>query len=228
MLRNYVTSQEDLAERLKVQVPLGESGGVEVTQFRFDVTTPWNRPTPRPKSGLYTGLRKAEDPPGMWWMSDMPNEIMEQWDFLHALQRAPRDSRILIFGLGLGVVLHAALLMEHKGPFDVVEKDARVLALMKEHYEWEARICRAEVRFHLADAFEWEPPEPARWHLGYADIWRDMSEANLEGIAKLRARFGPRCVWFGAWSEAEGQWLRGEREAGRVIPGVPVVEGAPA
>lgn len=226
MFSSTVNSPEDLAERLKVQVPLGESGGVIVERFEFGKQSPWDRPTPRPREGQYTGLRKAEDP-GRWWMSDMPNEVFEHMEFLMALQRAPRNSSILILGLGLGLGLHGALLMRHQGPIDVVEKDGRVLALMQEHYEWEARICRAEVRFHLADAYTWEPPNrETYWHLGYADVFRDMIETNLQGIARLRKRFEKRCLWFGAWSEREALWLKGEREAGRVVPGVPVAHSS--
>lgn len=212
---------DQLAEHLKVEriLPEGTSGNVEVRRVKFTETTVWPRPGQRPPPGIYTELRID----GETWMSDMPNEVHEQMAFLDALNRAPRDSNILICGLGLGVILHGALLMLHRGPIDIVEYNPDVLAVVQPAYEEAARIADVEVRFHLASAYTWKMPPDARWHIGWIDIHRDLTEANLSDLDRLEARYGPRCLWLGSWSRREGEALRRHRESGAPpIPGVPV------
>ena len=218
-MQTLALNAAQLAEHLKVKVPLGVSGDVEIRKFRFTDKTLWPRPGERPKAGEYTELRLA----GETWMSDMPNEIHEQIAFIHALNRAPRDSRILICGMGLGVVLNCALLMLHRGPIDIVENNADVLALVQPFYEEQARIADVEVRFHLASAYTWQFAPDARWHIGWIDIHRDIIETNLPDIERLHAKYGPRCVWLDSWSRAEAEMLKAHRESGGApLPNVPV------
>lgn len=216
-----LSDPEDLAELFKVQVPPGVSGPCEVRHCKITEDGPWPRPGKRPRPGIYTELLRDGDV----WMSDLPSEtVYEQQPLLRALNRAPRNSPMVILGCGLGVVIRAALLLLHKGPIDVVEIDANVLALCQEHYEEQALFAGATVRFHLANAHDWPEATVGRWAIGWADIWRDLSEANLPQIEALQARYAPRCLWYGSWSEDEGRYLKGEREAGRVVPGIPVVQ----
>lgn len=210
---------DGLAEALKSKVKPGVSGNVEILHTKIDERTLWHRPGPPPKPGIYTELRKDS----ITWMSDHANEVKEQLDFLNALNRAPHNTPILILGLGLGVVLDAALRMEHKGPIDVVEIDAHVLALVQPQFEEWARLADAEVRFHCANAYEWSGARTGRWGLVWADIDPAIVETNLPGNERLEALYGPRTIWMGVWGKAQAEYLRAHRLSGAPpIPGIPV------
>ncbi len=174
------------------------------------------RPGPRPPNGRYCELAKD----GVTWMSDLPAEIEESRDFLEKLAELPRDSRLLILGLGLGVLIQAAMDLGHKGPVEVVEIDERVAGLVGSQYLGKADAAGMQLRIVMGDAYTYAPE--GHFAACYADIWPAIEEENLPEIQTLRDRYLACCDWFGAWSEKEALWLRGEREAGRIVYGVPV------
>ncbi len=178
----------------------------------------WARPGPKPQHGRYCELVKD----GVSWMSDLPAEIEESRDFLDQLEAAPRNSSILMLGLGLGVLIQAMLDLGHKGPVEVIEIDERVAGLVGSQYLGKADQAGMQLRIVMGDAYSHPLPEEAHWDLCYADIWAAIEEQNLPEIERIRRYWGPHCGWLGCWSEKEALWLRGEREAGRIVPGVPV------
>lgn len=147
------------------------------------------------RPGTYTALKLN----GRLWMSDTD---AEKRDHMPALRRMAglRAERILINGLGLGMVLKGALSLDHVKHVDVVEIDERVIKLVGSHYAQDSRV-----HLHHADAYEqasrW--PKGTRWDVAWSDIWPDICVDNLEGIAKLRRSYGRRTGWHDCWLRPE-------------------------
>lgn len=143
------------------------------------------------RPGVYTALTLN----GRLWMSDTSAEKKDHmpavWQ-MHGL----KAKRVLINGLGLGMVLKAALAMDHVEHVDVVEIDERVVSLVGPHYTKDPRV-----QIHHADAYEqttrW--PKGTRWDVAWSDIWPDICTDNLEGMARLRRSYGRRTIWHDCW-----------------------------
>jgi hypothetical protein len=150
--------------------------------------------------GTYTKLVVGKDPDDPWstarlWMSDTPAEkrdhvpAVAMIDFLKA-------KRVIINGLGLGMVLKAALSFDHVEHVDVVEISEEVIKLVGPHYTDDPRVNIIQ-----ADAYEqakaW--PTGTRWDVGWSDIWMDMDTDDLAGHARLNRSYGQRCQWHECW-----------------------------
>lgn len=146
----------------KVSVPEGTSGSITVKRF---VVTEKDSRADAMRSifsgsarfvdpGTYTGMYEG----GVLWMSDTRDEIHD-----HSGAIIEATGRVLIHGLGIGMVVQACL---RKG-----------------------------------DAYTWELPKGSRWDVAWHDIWPSITSGNLEGIARLKRRFGKRVDWQGAWCE---------------------------
>jgi hypothetical protein len=178
-----IDNPRDLAIHFgKVQVPPGVSGNLEVREVHFTDESPWEHPGERPVPGPYTELLRDGEP----WLSSFPDEVARLMPLFRALNRAPRESRVLLLGMGLGVHLRAALVLLHRGPIDIIEANPHVLALMQPHWEEMADFARCEVRFHFTAPLAWERAAVDRWHIGYAS-------APDERLASI---YAPRCLWF--------------------------------
>jgi hypothetical protein len=179
----------------KVNVPEGTSGAwsvrrITVTeeQSSFDrlraVINGGARYVP---AGDYTQLLRG----GTIVMSDTPDEIRDHMGFIH---RA--SGRVLIGGLGLGVVLQALLRKPDITHVTVIEKSPDVIKLVAPSY----KDPRVEVI--QADILEWKPPPSAIWDCSWFDIWDFICSDNLEQMARLKRRFARRVkVSQGAWCE---------------------------
>jgi len=121
-------------------------------------------------------------------MSDTP---AEKRDHLGIVKRA--RGRILINGLGLGVVLQAILLKPEVYKVDVVEISEEVIWLVAPY------IGDERVTIYHADAFTWKPPKGVRYNVIWHDIWYTLSEDNLSEMKKLHRRYGRKCDWQGSW-----------------------------
>lgn len=139
------------------------------------------------KPGTYTRLLHG----GACIMSDTH---AERRDHLDIVWRA--RGKVLINGLGLGVVVNACLLREDVEKVVVIEKSPDVLALVAGHYR-----AKFGARFHyeLADAYTYQPPKGTRYGAVWHDIWSGINTDNLEGMAKLHRKYGKRCDWQGSW-----------------------------
>jgi hypothetical protein len=105
-------------------------------------------------------------------MSDTPSEINEH---AHAIEHA--TGRVLIHGLGLGVLVSALLAKPDVTHIDVVEIDPDVMRLTAPYY-----MDHPKVEVHLGDAVEvaraWRPTEV--WDYVWHDIWSQISDNNLD------------------------------------------------
>jgi hypothetical protein len=116
---------------------------------------------------------------GEVWMSDTPDEVADHVPFIHAAR-----GNVLVNGLGLGVVVQALLRKPEVTRIDVVEKSPDVARLIGPCFAQDPRFC-----LHVADAWEWTPPEGLRYDWAWHDIWRDISPDNLAEFTRIRKRY---------------------------------------
>lgn len=177
----------------KVTIPEGELDGMRVRRFivsdrdaSFSFLRGGGRGVP---AGLYTRLTSG----GVFWMSDTPAEWRDHRPAVSQIRREGAK-RVLINGLGIGMVLKAALACEHVEHVDVVEKDPRVVALVGPHYLTDPRVA-----IHTADAYAVTWPTGTTWDVAWHDIWPDLCTDNLPLMSKLHRRYGRRVSWQGSW-----------------------------
>jgi hypothetical protein len=108
--------------------------------------------------------------------------------------------RVLIAGLGLGMILHPILRKGEVKSVVVVEKHRDVIDLVTPHYS------SRKLRVVCADIFEWVPEPGEKFDVIYFDIWPDQTTANLCEMGKLHQRFKYRLDrenperWMDSWS----------------------------
>lgn len=184
-------------EAMTVDLPECEQDGLSVERFtieRNDIRhLMYGSRATRP--GTYTALKLN----GRLWMSDTD---AEKQDHMPAVRKMVsfQAKRVIINGLGLGMVLKAALAMDHVEHVDVVEIDERVIRLVGEHYARDPRV-----KLHHADAYAQASLWPAgtRWDVGWSDIWPDICLDNMASITRLRRSYGRRTDWHDCWSREQ-------------------------
>jgi len=180
-------------EVMTVDLPECEQDGLKVERFTIERNDIHNfrlgaRAT---RPGTYTGLMLN----GRLWMSDTDAEKRDHMNATHQMV-SWRAKRVLINGLGLGMVLKAALTLDHVEHVDVVEIDERVIRLVGSHYAQDPRV-----HLHHADAYKqascWS--KGTTWDVGWSDIWPDLCTDNLESMSRLRRSYGRRTNWHDCW-----------------------------
>lgn len=139
-------------------------------------------------------------------MSDTRAEILDHYEVIDAMAW-PHTERVLIHGLGLGMVLNAALSFDHVKHVDVVEKDPDVIKLIAPSYTSDPRV-----HIHEGDAFTYKFPPNTRWDIAWHDIWGTISAENLPDMFTLKRRYQNRSDWQGCWAERECRKLRDEQK----------------
>ncbi|MBQ6357620.1 MAG: hypothetical protein IJI97_01520 [Clostridia bacterium] len=187
-----------LHDLMTVSVPEGELNGMKVERFEVKAHDLNNlrealRSGRGTRPGIYTRLTEN----GSVWMSDVDAEKRDHLTPLAHIRNL-KAKRVLLNGLGLGMVLKAALSFDHLEHIDVVERDERVIKLVGPHYLRDPRV-----RIHHADAYEqtkaW--PKGTRWDVGWSDIWQDISTDDLPQMARMNRSYGRRCTWHGCWGQ---------------------------
>lgn len=184
-------------DEYKVTVPEGEIGDWKLERFTVEPgTIEGMRLVLAGRScrpGTYTRLLRRNE----LWMSDTPAEIS---DHLGAIRRMEASGgNVLIHGLGIGMVLAAALRAKDVKKVDVVEIDPDVISLVGDHYMAMAAENGTELVIHCDDALTKKWPAGSRWTIVWHDIWINITEDNLPDMHKLHRSFGRRCDWQGSW-----------------------------
>lgn len=131
----------------------------------------------------------------------MSNTRMEVVTNSEAFKAA--TGRVLINGLGMGMLLEAILSKPDVTYVRVIEHDPDVIALVGPHF---ARDRRVEI-IH-ADAYEYVPERGERFNYAWHDIWDTISPRNLPLMARLGRRYGKRrCDAQGFWAR---EWIRSD------------------
>jgi hypothetical protein len=189
------------AMALGERIPEGSSGPWRVERFTVDdKAARLDRRTGRGRgvsAGTYTRL--IDSRAGMFgdpMMSDTPAEMRDHaWAWMEARSRG---GRILVHGLGLGMVAQAMLALPNVDHVDIVELDPDVIALVAPSFQ--ADVDEGRLTIHQGDCFTKEWPKDAHWSVAWSDIWAEISQANLPEMAQLRRRFNKRvCDWHGCW-----------------------------
>lgn len=131
----------------------------------------------------------------------MSDTHAEKMDHAEAVRRA--KGIILINGLGIGMVLNAALLKREVEKALVVEKSSEVIGLSARHYQ-EKFGDRIEVIHD--DAITFSPPKGIRFGAVWHDIWDNICADNLEEMKALHRRYGRKTDWQGSWCRAECEY----------------------
>jgi len=215
-----VAEQEEFKSPHLVSVPLGQRGPWRIERLVIDQEAAWreqmrallnpHRPDRAVQLGTYTAL--VHETRGVV-MSDTPAEIDDHRPVLVKLED-PTVRRVLISGLGLGMVLQHALRQPHVEHVDVVEIDNDVRYLVGLHYQ-EMRLQlphRPGLVIHRGDALTYKVRHGARWDVAWHDIWDEISSDNLPEMARLKRRYASRVGWQGCWSEP---LAREQRRRGR-------------
>lgn len=199
----------ETTDRRRVRIPEGAHGRVSVERFtvkRDDIANVMaaikhGRGT---APGEYTALMIN----GHLWMSDTDAEWRDHLPAIWKIQDGAK--RVLINGLGLGMVVQAALDCEHVEHIDVVERDEDVIALVAPYYEATGRVT-----VHHADAYDIKWPTGITWDVAWHDIWVDLCTDNLAKMTKLHRKYGRRVGWQGSWGrELLRAQLRREQRTG--------------
>lgn len=217
----------NLIEQHKVDVPEGTVGKWEVERFEIsqsgasldDLRSTLNGYGYRAvRPGSYTRLTHGNNVV----MSDTRAEVMDHLTAIREIER--HGGRILIHGLGLGLVVQAALRCPTVDSVDVVELNREVVELVGPHYlgrplseaaspdpyspneRWASADQR--LRIYLGDALTFKFAPGARWSVVWHDIWTDLTSDNLPEMHRLHRRYGRRCRWQGSWARAHVESAR--------------------
>lgn len=195
-------------EYLKADIPPGRSGEWVVERFTQEDRGPVEQPlTPewmRYRPGDYTRLRKGP----VTFMTDL---YEEWWTQRRAIAEAwARGGRVLITGLGLGLVVDA-ILARAGSPVErvtIVEQSPDVIRLVADPLQ--ARHP-GRVEIVQADALTWLPPDGARYTVGWHDIWPNPYDASiLPEMDEAERRYAPYCDWQACWAR---EWAQSRRES---------------
>lgn len=141
------------------------------------------------RPGRYKRLRHAKR--GVV-MSNTPMEVHTNLDAYRAA-----TGRVLINGLGMGMLLEAVLSKPCVTHVRVIEIDPDVIALVGPHYLKDSRVEIIE-----ADAYAYRPSLGERFNYVWHDIWDSITEDNLPLMKKLGRRWSKRIA------DAQGFWAR--------------------
>ncbi len=153
------------------------------------------------RPGEYTELRRG----GITFMTDLYDEW---WTQRRAIERARSvGGRVLITGLGLGMVVEAILATPAPAEvtsITVLEQSTDVISLVAAQLH---RQFGQRIEIVHADAFSWRPSDGVRFDTVWHDIWPDPDAHHVDAdMAMLREHHEP-------WSEWQGFWPSDYREA---------------
>ncbi|ENF9375328.1 TPA: hypothetical protein ACWXE1_004793 [Klebsiella pneumoniae] len=149
-----------------------------------------------------TGNQNEYIPPGKYRrlsnngevvMSNTPMEINTCMEFI---ERA--TGRVLINGLGLGMVLHVILQKKEVTHVTVIEKEQDVINLVAP-----ALIDDKRVDIICADAMTYQPPAGVTYDVCWHDIWTYFSAENLQEMENLERKYLFLCKWQASWGMQE-------------------------
>lgn len=126
----------------------------------------------------------------------MSNTRMEVNTALEAYCHA--HGRVLINGLGLGMVLEGVLSKPEVTYVRVIEKEQDVIDLVGPHFANDPRV-----EIICADAYEYKPAKGEKFDYVWHDIWDDLSSANFPEMATLNRKYARAAAKQGTWSRKE-------------------------
>jgi hypothetical protein len=123
----------------------------------------------------------------------MSTALTEVGDALPFIARA--KGRVLVTGLGLGIVVRGLVDQPDVEHITVIERSPDVLHLVAPVFAGEPKV-----RIVQADAFRWQPD--GRFDHAWHDLWLTISQDNVEPMDRLRHRYAAHVGSQECWLEA--------------------------
>jgi hypothetical protein len=231
-------------KQLVVQwLPTGSSGSFAVR--RFEITkegaddynrhmaeneNAWAR-TRHVSPGMHTGLYEFDT--SSWlslvtstdpWMSDTPAEVLDHCNVM--IQMVKRGGRVLINGLGLGMIAAYALRRPNVTHVDVIELQGDIINLVGPHLPNQEKLT-----LHHVSAYDIEWNDE-RWNVAWHDIWPTINPDNLPDMDRLEAKYADRVDYQETWVREQCEEAVGKDAAWldqvdapikvRYVPGTPL------
>ena len=131
---------------------------------------------------------------GVLMMSDTRSEILDHRNFIGAAR-----GRVLVGGLGLGLVVAALACRDTVTSIDVVEYDPRIISLIEPRLRGQLAELADHINIIADDVFTWKPDKDLRWDCAWWDIWSTAEEENLAEMTTLHRRFGHKVGFQDSW-----------------------------
>ena len=186
------------------ECPEGELGNVVIEQFDFtEGQAKWAELHDMIQgrigialAGRYTRLSID----GTLMMTDTPDEIRDHMRVIaHTARVGTR--RVLVAGLGLGVVVRAILMNRHVEEAVVLEQSYDVIKLVGERWLLKEYGDRLEIRHR--DALLYRPVRGERYDVAWFDIWPTISGDHWPEMKLLHRRWARRTGWQDSWRSGE-------------------------
>lgn len=128
-------------------------------------------------------------------MSNTRMEILTSQD---AYDKA--TGRVLVAGLGLGMVVEGMLNKPDVTEVVVVEIDKDVIRLVGPHL---LKKYSGRISIHTGSIHNYVPE--GKFDFAWFDIWDEVSTENLTEMKELKAKFRKHCKASACWSQREAQ-----------------------
>lgn len=148
------------------------------------------------KAGTYTRLSHKG-----WWdpvMSDTPSERFDHYEVWKNAR-----GKVLINGLGLGLITGAIALKSIVTSITVIEIDQDLIDLVGPY--WLSKFPE-KIKIICEDALAFTPQE--RYDVVWHDIWNSICADNLKEMKILHRKYGKKCNWQGSWCRSLCERLR--------------------
>ncbi len=185
--------------KVELNLQPGKSGAWELKRF---TVTP-NGARMHNMTEMLNGRKRFIDADEYWGlyrdgkviMSNTPAEIGDHIKFIRSA-----TGKVLVGGLGLGMVLKCLLDNKDVTKVTVVEKSADVINLVASAYTNDPRV-----EIVNADIFEYTPRE--KYDCAWFDIWDDISGEEYPEMKKLHRKFGRYVGWSDSWLRKKSREL---------------------
>ena len=101
--------------------------------------------------------------------------------------------KILINGLGLGLIVNALLKKESVESITVIEKSLDVINLVSPYFN------DKRLKIVNCDAMLYKPSKDDFFDYVYHDIWPSVDPENIESMKKLHRKYGKKCNNQSSW-----------------------------
>lgn len=178
-----------------------EKGVARISKYEFDS-----------KEDIFYNLRASRDMGGIFYMYTgqyvrlhinnqlmMSDTAMERKTNRQFVNNA--KGRVLIAGLGVGLIIQAIIDKEEVTEVVVIEKYQDVIDLVEPIFK------HPKLKVICADIFEYDMPKEEKFDAIYFDIWAEISIDNLEQMKRLHAKYRrnkrSQDAWMHSWMKDE-------------------------
>jgi spermidine synthase len=113
--------------------------------------------------------------------------------------------RVLINGLGLGLVVQAAIMLDMKEVY-VVEHNPKIIEMVGNVWMKKAKLKGVDLEIIEGDAFN--VVVPGTFDVVWHDIWPTISDHNLPEMDALLNKYRKKAKWQGCWQREGCELMR--------------------